>query len=53
MTLFGKKKKECQSCGVCPGQHSDNPCYPMTVLVRGVLSAKLVLSYKDIFEAIL
>ena len=50
--LVWKKKRECQSFDVCPRQHSHNS-YLMTVLVRGVLSAKLVLRYKHIFEAIL
>ena len=51
VTLFGKER-ECQSFDVCPRQHSHNSCYLMIVLVRGVLSAKLVLRYKHIFEAI-
>ena len=37
---------------LCHLQHSHN-FYLMIVLVRGVLSAKLVLSYKQKFEAIL
>ena len=52
MILFGRKR-ECQSFDVCPRQHSHNFCYLMIVLVRGVLSAKLVLRYKHKFEAIL
>ena len=52
MILFGRKR-ECQSFDVCPRQHWHNFCYLMIVLVRGVLSAKLVLRYKHKFEAIL
>ena len=52
MTLFGKKR-ECQSFDACPRQHSHIFCYLMIVLVRAVLSAKLVLRYKHKFEAIL
>ena len=47
VTLFGKER-ECQSFDVCPRQHSHNSGYLVTVLVRGVLSAKLVLRYKHI-----
>ena len=48
-----KEKKECQNFGICPRQHLHNFCYLMIVLVKGVLSAKLVLRYKHKFEAIL
>ena len=48
-----KKKREFQSFDVCPRQYSHNFCYLMIVLVRGALSAKLVLRYKHKFEAIL
>ena len=52
MTLF-RKKRECQSFDICPRQHLHNFCYLMIVLVRGVLSVKLVSRYKQKFEAIL
>ena len=52
MILFGKKR-ECQSFDVCPRQHLHNFCYLMTLLVREVLSAKLILRYKNKLEAIL
>ena len=48
-----KEKKECQSFDICPRQHLHNFCYRMIVLVREVLSAKLVLRYKHKSEAIL
>ena len=48
-----RKKRECQSFDVCPRQHQHNFCYLMIVLVREVLSAKLVLRYKQKFEAII
>ena len=48
-----QKNRECQSFGVCPRQHSHNFCYLMIVLVKAVLSAKLVLRYKHKFKAIL
>ena len=51
--LVQKKKKECQSFDICPRQHLHNFCYLMIVLVRGVLSVKLVSRYKQKFEAIL
>ena len=51
--LVQKKKRECQSFDVCPRQYLDIFCYLMIVLVRGVLSAKLVLKYKHKFETIL
>ena len=34
-----------------PSQRLHNFCYLMTVLVRGVLSAKIVLKYKYKYEA--
>ena len=50
---LARKKRECQSFDVCLRQHSHNS-YLMTVLVRGVLSGKLVLlRYKHKFEAVL
>ena len=52
MILFGKKR-ECQSFDVCPRQHSHNFFYLMILLVKGVLSAKLVIRYKNKLEAIL
>ena len=51
--LARKKKTERQSFDICPRQHLHNFCYLMIVLVKGVLSAKLVLRYKHKFEAIL
>ena len=47
-----RKKRVCQSFDVCPRQHSHNS-YLMIVLVRAVLSAKLVLRYKHKVEVIL
>ena len=47
-----RKKRVCQSFDVCPRQHSHNS-YLMIVLVRAVLTAKLVLRYKHKFETIL
>ena len=51
MTSFAKKR-ECQSFHVLPRQHL-HVCYLMIVLVRAVLSTKLVLRYKHKFEATL
>ena len=48
-----KKKRECKTFDVWPRQYSHNFCYLMIVLVRGVLSIKLVLMYKHKFKAIL
>ena len=49
--LFGKKGNSKVLTYALDNNH--NFCYLMIVLVRGVLSAKLILSYKDKFEAIL
>ena len=51
MILFEKKRK-CQNFDVRSRQHSHNFCYIMIVLMRGVLTAKLVLRYKHKFKAI-
>ena len=51
MTFFGKKENAKVSTYALDNIH--NFCYLMIVLVRAVLSAKLVLRYKRKFEAIL
>ena len=51
MALFGKKENAKVSTSALDNIH--NFCYLMIVLVRAVLSAKLVLRYKHKFEAIL
>ena len=50
---FVRKKREFQIFDACPRQHSHSFCYLIIVLVRALLSAKLVLKYKHKFEAIL
>ena len=51
MTLFGKKENAKVATYVLDNIH--NFCYLIVVLVRAVLSARLVLRYKHKFKAIL